>query len=673
MQWEAANVARRPQDPNQENLGVVVEASDATTTRRSAETAEAALSRLTKSYSAAITCVGALHRTSTALQRVQATDAQATGSNLQNNELSGSGTAEQLQRVANAARISLESGVLLDPLIRAHIPTVYQTMQEFSEESSSEANGWIMLLNSSRPVPPVLSSSAHRSTVRELAYLSLVNYGDLLLSGCSCSPKMPKSKANTVLDRGMVTRLGIMPGGVPCCWKGETEEHTQRLALVAFCDASEIQGSDPILWLKLACTARGLDRMLAHRSKADGCSNSVRRYGRLERYALECGKTALPIEFPPNRTIVCALEELSHLGFPEAYPPKLVHNTDCVEIELDLPRYSWSILGRMLMKACREGASYGFNTARGKRSLREHKEFVRAESFGSPKVTLRISPMLALPSSVLSTICQFLTSDCIWRFEATCRALSVSIISARASMEQEIQTSTEMQNRSIAASRIAQDNNNSSDALDDHRAETDDRTGTEENRGAVQHERRTSSHRSSKRVRSQQITSGKLAERSAKRNSVEFCFLASTLSCTSDHNTYNSLLREAVVWESLVPVKYGACARVRSLISASSIAERGHVSCPENQSQNRRRNEARERSGDGSLTSFIGCWNSKNSGPLDVLYRFVSHVSLNVENVFSTDPGGMMVLASCVTDSKSPFLCMVCASKYGTKLIFSCF
>lgn len=51
-----------------------------------------------------------------------------------------------------------------------------------------------------------------------------------------------------------------------CLWKDCEKtlgEQTKRLALVAYCDAADMDGSDPTLWFKVACAARGLGRCTA--------------------------------------------------------------------------------------------------------------------------------------------------------------------------------------------------------------------------------------------------------------------------------------------------------------------------------------------------------------------------------------------------------------------------
>eukprot|EP00957_Ditylum_brightwellii_P030084 2277075-Ditylum_brightwellii.AAC.1 len=57
--------------------------------------------------------------------------------------------------------------------------------------------------------------------------------------------------------------------------------------------------------------------------------------------------------------------------------------------------------------------------------------------------------------------------------------------------------------------------------------------------------------------------------------------------------------------------------------------------------------EATARGGDSSLNAFIEKWSSRNSGPMDMLHRFLSHVSCYVDEVFANDE---MVLSSCLTE-----------------------
>lgn len=86
MRWEAANVKKRTRSEDERHDD---------SNPKSSETVEAALARLTKAYSAAMACIGSLHRVAS----------------LPEND-------EILQRVADAARTTLEHVVLIDPYDR---------------------------------------------------------------------------------------------------------------------------------------------------------------------------------------------------------------------------------------------------------------------------------------------------------------------------------------------------------------------------------------------------------------------------------------------------------------------------------------------------------------------------------------------------------------------------
>jgi hypothetical protein len=573
MRWEAANVKKHPRSEDERHDG---------SKPKSSETVEAALARLTKAYSTAMACIGSLHRVAP----------------LPEND-------ETLQRVANAARTTLEHVILIDPLVaETYAPTWHHVVKQLASDER-----WAFVRNA-RPPPVSLTSSSHRSTVRELAYLSLVNYADLLVKACPA-----RGQGDGILDRGVVFHVPRLS------WKDESVEFTQRLALVALCDASELDGSDPTVWLKLACAARRLSVL-----------SPLGSYDRLERHALERGRTALPPDVPPNRLVVKALTEYrQQQESVQVYPSKLYEQEATPPIVLDLPRYSWSILGRMLLRACREGSSYRSHYYYSSTSISAQ------QPFGSPSVVLKLSPMLVLPQESLGIICQYLDHASIWKFEATCRGLSASILQARASMERR------------EANDPAGDKKG---GLSNKTAMTLDAPGEASNQGAVtdkgssvqpqerNQEQAARSHRTSKRVQSQLITSGKLAERKAKRSSVEFCFLAAVLGCSKDDVTYKSMLKEELDWDNVLPG--GLWIRSLSSCDPSSVKV--------GPKQVRDNDEFLARSGDASLTAFVVQWSAKNSGPMDVLSHYLGHVAMNVEEVFTVDPESTEVLASCIVE-----------------------
>jgi hypothetical protein len=412
-----------------------------------------------------------------------------------------------------------------------------------------------------------------------------------------------------------------------------------------------LDGSDPTLWLKLACAARGLERIVAEK---DNTSTIVlSKYRRLQRYALERGSQALPSNMPPNRTIRRALDELNTEPEPETYKPVLITEAEQIKLVLELPRYSWSMLGRMLVRACREGCDFQAEPRRHNNFDHRRKPSIQ---LGSPAIVLNFSPMLVLPSKVLGRICQFLENSSIWRFEATCRAFSVAIISARASMEEET-TSDRRQPGQLSAGKsterpesdVAQqpdagkeeapvESKEKAEIEPENDAES--KTENEANRGAKSSQEPIQCHRTSKRLRSQLITSGKIAERSQKRKSFDFCFLAATLSCTKNKHREN--MKELKGDKTISRLLQGH----DMPSSPSKIKTGARNETRDSKDVNRR--EASERLGDSSLSAFVERWSGRNSGPMDLLSNYLVHVAVNVEDVFTSDPGGTVVLTSCI-------------------------
>jgi hypothetical protein len=190
--------------------------------------------------------------------------------------------------------------------------------------------------------------------------------------------------------------------------KEEAEVDTVRLALVCLMDATELDGSDPTTWLKLACAARRLGRLLLaalHGNRCHGQSCCL-RYRRLERHALERGQSCLPAHVPPNRTILRALqqwlEEEQQQQDPDESSPssstspqqqQQPEQESSMTLTLELPRYSWAVLGRMLLRACREGNHYHQHHAPAQTTsaTTTHNTWL----FASPGVIIKLSPMLS--------------------------------------------------------------------------------------------------------------------------------------------------------------------------------------------------------------------------------------------------------------------------------------
>lgn len=612
MSWAAANA------PKRRVLG------DDSSTRRSekqgsSETVEAALARLSKGYTTAMGCIGSLHKTNKLIIKEKEKGGESS--------MEGGEALDVLIRVSRAARTTLEKAVLTDLLVQEHIPCLLQEFVDRNHPLTGEQQ-------QQRAPPPILSSEAHKSTVRELAYLALVNYSDLLLS---CGPTLSPKK-RTVLDHGVVRKVQSL--GKESCWQEEEGEEsfetTQRFALAALCDASKLDGTDPIMWLKMACAARQLQTTVHKRNPSLVLAT---KYRRLVKYALECGTTALPPQMPPNRAIVRArneLEQEKETAINQEYETPLLEDEATQEVVvLELPRYSWSIFGRMLVRVCREGTDYQSNPHNGPSAAVPKKA-----AFGAPAVLVKLNPMFVLPPRLLRRICDFLDTRSTVRFEMTCRGISFSMMDATAAASYEHENKRKMSTSSHHDNdddeeeepNEKQDVNANTAAAkggeaNDEPMETDEKE--QENKDGKE---KAQSSRTSKRLRSQQITSGKIAERQSNRKSFEYCFLAATMSCTKA--AFKQQVQQAKKQES------------RSKNAASrewnNHATRG------NQAGINRLLEAKERTSTSSLVAFVEQWGARNCDPIDLLRKCLGHVAMNVHDVFVTDPRGPLELTASI-------------------------
>jgi len=155
------------------------------------------------------------------------------------------------------------------------------------------------------------------------------------------------------------------------------------------------------------------------------------------------------------------------------------------------------------------------------------------------------------------------------------------------------------------------------------------------------------SNRSSKRVLSKRITSGKNAERSAKRKSAEYCLVSAVFSCTSQHPVYSECLKKDAWWkESQTNNDLTAGTDLDS--PTKKVGGAGNTTFPAP-----RDNSSLIGDLDSSLESFLLGWSRENSGANDVLIRFLLHVSWYIDDVFSSEAGGTVALSSCILECKS--------------------
>jgi hypothetical protein len=572
------------------------------------ETVEAALNRLSKAYQSAMECVAAWHRASASSTSTStyAVDAPSEG---------GRERLEKLCRVGRTARKVLEDAVLLDPLVVPFLPSSYGVLQAGKGSTRQQQ----------RP-PPALTSASHQATVRQLAYLSLVNYSDLLLLGL---PKSPKCMGETILDRGIVQPLSWVVA-LDGCWEEEAGV-TIRKALVSLLDATDLDGTNPMTWLKLACLARRMGRVSAE-ERVPTC---LLKHRRLERHALESAVLSLPEGVPTSPLAREAMEEwkseqdeIKHVSYSHpAAAPEPAHT-----IAVEISRYSWSTLGRVLLRCCRDGSVDSLHSP-------------AAVALPYPSfVTLHLSPILALPSTALACTCQFLDEPSIWKLEATCKALSFSVLSARTTAV-------------LCEQRIA----NTEDAVPlEGAGATASDVGDADS--AAPNQQQSQKSRTSKRLQTQLMTSGRRLERTQRRTSAEFCLVSATLGLCPESKTYVDAKRSSA-WESwrMFDTVYGEDTAMDSSQRSERISDSrfggGHRTVRRGNLAEKlfmQQQEARERLGDSSLLSFVRKYGGSTSDvrftPLEVLFGFVAHVSLHHSDVYMTDFGGSMVLTSTLIE-----------------------
>jgi hypothetical protein len=674
--WEGANVASKSRHG-------ASSASSSSIVHRSGETIEAALHRLRKTYAAAMECVAAWH-------------------SVNNNN-------DQVvwKHVGHAARSTFDQGLLLDAMVQYFAPTYTverkkMTMMMTMNDGTTSSTTTTTLLSSPSPL---LTSATHFETVQTLTYLSLVNVADLLVAGCCCEQTTLVTvgvgnttnncnPTRTLLDRGVVVPSAVRTNTMItltedeesstslttttnnnnnnscCCWENEAPEQTLRLALVALLDASCLDGSDPILWLKMACVARRLGRLLDdHPTLADTPAVFL-KFRRLEQYALEKGLTTLPPHVPPSRLLVQAMEEwkredetLVDYEYTSSIGDSSQSSTtrDDAPLHVVMSRYSWPTLARTLLRVVRgEGGSGGAaGNHHHNQHHHQHHHIPPTTSALCSTVILELAPMLVLPTVCIGQVCAFLTANEQHALEATCRALSYSVVSARATRDYQNQIMVVQDNNSNNGNTRAADLSTLAPATSDdlqqqrqpsHQTQDSEPDSREADSTSMDHG--SPSHRVSKRLRTQILTEGKKEKRLQRRQSVEYCVSAVTLGCAPDSLVYKELVAtKRFDWNSVLPMDQmlqtlqqtgGGGGVGGSLLNRSSSFADNEI---------RVREDARRRLGDSSLSGFVHAvtW---DISPLGLLFRFVAHVGMHVEDVFASDKASPMMLCSSLLDCK---------------------
>ena len=248
--------------------------------------------------------------------------------------------------------------------------------------------------------------------------------------------------------------------------------------------------------------------------------------------------------------------------------------------------------------------------------------------------------------------------------ECTCRALSSDIVSARAITEKARRQRTTDVDRRKAESSLHENGREDKEAMDNMDGSTtgggDVKTGIEGEENTAQNaakdqakekakskkKKSARSNRSSKRVLSKRITSGKNAERSAKRKSAEYCLVSAVFSCTSQHPVYSECLKQDNWWKEsqtndCLPAGAESVSPAKKVGGGSNMAYLGPGD-----------NSSLMGDLNSSLKAFVLRWSEKNSGANDILVRFLMHVSWYIDDVFSSEAGDTVALSSCVLECK---------------------
>jgi hypothetical protein len=618
--------------------------------RENVENVEAILQRLRKGYAAAMDCVAAMHR----LRTMTAATAAATSNDQSNDHPSWD--LEQLRQVMHVARTTFENVILNDPIVQTLIPMLAKRMRGSQSKNTAlvgSSSGWTSL------------SASHQKIIQEIVYLTLVNYADLLMAGLPASSSMQSTATSLLLDRGVIQHIPSISADNPeqTIWLDTNSttptltnisvvvSETYQRIVAAYLDAVALDASDPTVYLKLAFAARKLDRI---------------RTRRLQRHALERAKAGILYPWQ-NRTAQRAWnefqqEEEQNVQFQIFTPSPQEDTTPPPAIVINLPRDSWLTMTRLVLRTCT-------NLTSGNATASVVSNHSKDMSTTSPRVQIYLSPLIGLSTSIWARIFPYLDVPSRNHCEMTCRALHTQLLLARAKIANEIDASQRLERqrqrlqqqqstadnvqnpesqphhtpalpRTVATSMDSIDGNNHTSNNHSLQPSVSDADTTEALSTGGQ-------KRVSKRVRSQLITSGKRTERSYRRNSVEFCLLAATLGGPQRLDQFTRLRWR---WgkivernESGAPTgtnekKTGSWTTTASPTTASELAiQKGSVS---------------------SLTSFVQFYFPQDSGkqrpmtPSSCLFTILAHVSMHVDQVFSSEPGGTASLTSCLLECK---------------------
>jgi hypothetical protein len=742
------------------------------------ETIEAALNRLSKSYNIAMESFSTWNKldqalfeasktnhteTTTTTLRTQppptfpsistdvtstTTTSTSTTTNVvttNNKNDSTSDPIKDLIRIGQCARKVFEEAILLDPLIATHYAATFsQTYEQIENEYDTKAtfqemekkDPTISLVEEchvikqrqdqqeKRRVNAIqLSSAVNKATVQNIAFLSLVNYADLIVTGLPPSTFMKKD--TTILDRGIVPPLRCFPRTgmirndedkdttnfakkIPdpisllqltnTCWSrtitvlrqtnhrrvntpikannmsmhqeqdtnrnddvanqvdstrmttaiestssqiysfDESMKDSVRLALVAYLDATSLDGSDPTVWLKLACTARRLGRILhsEQQQEEEDTFTSFLRFRRLERYALEKALSCRSSSEGPNRTAVRAWHQWEQEEKEEYSQSSYIRTTPILPTKekgmtLEITTYSWIWLAKLLIKVCHEGSTYTSGAHRRTSTSSKNVLSVDNDATASPYISLGMTPFVGLPPFVMATIGCYVGRSELWRLASTCRIIATSMKYAQSFVDMVDQPTI------VDVTETAESSSFENLPLEilDPVAESSTVIETTEPKIVK------AASRTSNRLRSHILVTEKRTERNKRRQSVGYCLIAAIFGCTNENEEYLALVSEGN--NNNAPYHSYSDRSQPQSVDDKSMQGKGNDSSKTDHIWNEC----------SSMANFIAKWRSPSrSTPIAMLFSFVAYVAVNVSHVFSKDPNESMSFSNIILECK---------------------
>jgi len=345
---------------------------------------EATIARLSSSYNVAMECVGAMHEVS-----------RHHGNNDQDCNIDE--VHQVLRKTARTAREAFE-GILCDPLVVRLVPGVYSILRMLKEEKNNNccSNGekygrgfvqsLLMQWTTNQDLYEEKGGCRHdrHDGLCKIVYLSLVNYADLLM-GCSPSVFKDASASCGIMKpyRAAVKVLSQCKSKSLFLDSNEDDNAkdviVRKLVFVSYCDAAQVDASDPTLWLRAASAARALSLSAFCSSCEESGDHSMFELKsvlrRMERHCLERGSTCIgdgrDATHPRNRTIQRALRHF-HIEDSQAGSFKFEEKDQEIDFSryfydetqfrrkqqihvIEMVRCSWVSLGRSLIRACNRG------------------------------------------------------------------------------------------------------------------------------------------------------------------------------------------------------------------------------------------------------------------------------------------------------------------------------